>query len=143
MFETGWRVGRDSGSRPLADSYGDGLALLGRLDTLGRDADGRDRQDGPRAQAEPQTWGAYAPAIARWEHVLGRPAPGPTEPGSKGQPRLSPRFVEWMMGLPDGWVTDVPGVGRNDQLEALGNGVVPQQAAAAVRSLLARIGVAA
>ena len=47
------------------------------------------------------------------------------------------------MGLPDGWVTDVPGVGRNDQLEALGNGVVPQQAAAAVRSLLARIGVAA
>lgn len=39
------------------------------------------------------------------------------------------------MGLPDGWVTDV-GISRNDQLKALGNGVVPQQAAAAIRHLL-------
>jgi hypothetical protein len=29
------------------------------------------------------------------------------------------------MGLPAGWVTDVPGLGRNEQLKALGNGVVP------------------
>lgn len=36
------------------------------------------------------------------------------------------------MGLPAGHVTDVPGVTRNDQLKCLGNGVVPQQAAAAV-----------
>lgn len=36
------------------------------------------------------------------------------------------------MGLPDGWVTDVPCLSRNDMLRALGNGVVPQQAAAAV-----------
>lgn len=36
------------------------------------------------------------------------------------------------MGLPDGWVTGVPGLSRNDMLRALGNGVVPQQAAAAV-----------
>lgn len=43
-----------------------------------------------------------------------------------------------MMGLPDGWVTDVPGITRNAQLHALGNGVVPQQAAAAFRELLAR-----
>lgn len=40
------------------------------------------------------------------------------------------------MGLPDGWVTDVPGLTRNDQLKVLGNGVVPQQAAAAVGYLL-------
>lgn len=40
------------------------------------------------------------------------------------------------MGLPDGWVSDVPGLSRNDQLHALGNGVVPQQAAAAVGFLL-------
>jgi DNA (cytosine-5)-methyltransferase 1 len=51
--------------------------------------------------------------------------------------RLSPRFVEWMMGLDDGWVTAVPGLTRNDQLKALGNGVVPQQAAAALSTLLA------
>jgi DNA (cytosine-5)-methyltransferase 1 len=40
------------------------------------------------------------------------------------------------MGLPAGWVTDVPGITRNEQLKALGNGVVPQQAAAALRLLL-------
>jgi DNA (cytosine-5)-methyltransferase 1 len=84
-------------------------------------------------------WGDYEPAIRRWERRLGRPAPAPTEPGSKGQPRLSPAFVEFMMGLPVGWVTDVPGLSRNDQLKALGNGVVPQQAAAAVRFMLARL----
>lgn len=42
------------------------------------------------------------------------------------------------MGLPDGWVTDVPGLSRNAQLHALGNGVVPQQAAMALQMLLAR-----
>ncbi len=36
------------------------------------------------------------------------------------------------MGLPNGWVTAVPGVPRNAQLKALGNGVVPQQAAYAL-----------
>lgn len=40
------------------------------------------------------------------------------------------------MGLPAGHVTDVPGLTRNDQLKALGNGVVPQQAAAATRAFL-------
>ena len=82
-------------------------------------------------------WGQYGPAIRRWEHVLGRRAPRPTEPGRNGE-RLSPRFVEWMMGLPEGHVTDVPGLTRNDQLKALGNGVVPQQAVYALRVLLAR-----
>ena len=77
-------------------------------------------------------WGQYAPAIARWERVLGRPAPAPTEPGPKGGQRLSPRFVEWLMGLPAGHVTDVT-ISRNDQLKALGNGVVPQQSAEATR----------
>jgi len=50
--------------------------------------------------------------------------------------RLSPEFVEWMMGLPEGWVTAVPGLNRREALRMLGNGVVPQQAAAAVRVLL-------
>ena len=82
-------------------------------------------------------WGIYGPAIARWERVTGRPAPAPTEPGRSGAPRLSPAFVEWMMGLPAGWVTDPAiGISRNDQLKALGNGVVPQQAALALDVLL-------
>lgn len=80
-------------------------------------------------------WGTYAPAIERWEHVIGRPAPAPTEPNGKNRPRLSPRFVEWMMGLPEGWVTDTPGITRNQQLKALGNGVVPLQCEAALRHL--------
>lgn len=106
-------------------------------------------------------WGPYAPAIHRWECVLGRPAPSPTEPsdawrrmiarrkarkdprpvGMRGsirpQRRLSPRLTEWMMGVPDGWICDTPGVSRNEQLKAAGNGVVPQQAAAALRDMLA------
>lgn len=81
-------------------------------------------------------FGQYAPAIARWEAVLGREAPAPTEPTTRGTQRLSTRFVEWMMGLPDGHVTAVPGLSRNAQLKALGNGVVPAQAAAALRHLL-------
>jgi len=32
-------------------------------------------------------WGQYEPAIRRWEHVLGCPAPPPAEPGPSGRPR--------------------------------------------------------
>lgn len=85
---------------------------------------------------QPDGWGAYGPAVARWATITGRPAPDPTEPGRKGQPRLAPRFVEWMLGLPAGWVTSVPGVSRTAALTMLGNGQVPQCAAAALRALL-------
>lgn len=68
--------------------------------------------DGVRAAGlEPSgiAWGDYEPAVRRWERVSSRVAPSPTELGAKGGRRLSPRFVEWMMGLPAGHVTDVPG----------------------------------
>ncbi len=78
----------------------------------------------------------YGPAVRRW-HDLTRCTPPPTEIGGKGGRRLSPAFSEWMMGLPQGWVTDAPGITRNEALKALGNGVVPQQAAAAIRTMLA------
>lgn len=84
-------------------------------------------------------FGDYTPAIQRWELALGRPAPEPTEPTVRGDGRrLSPRFVEWMMGLPGGWITDVPGITRSQALQACGNGVVPQQAAAAISQLIER-----
>ena len=86
----------------------------------------------PRATTD---FGTYTPAIARWETVLGRPAPSPTEHGTT-RTRLSARFVEWMMGLPEGWVTDTPGLSRTEALKALGNGVVPQQGTAALTYLL-------
>lgn len=89
------------------------------------------------AAGESTDFGQYAAAITRWESVVGRPAPSPTEPtGKNGAHRLSPEFTEWMMGLPAGWITDVPGITRNEALKACGNGVVPQQAAAALRVLL-------
>ncbi|MBJ6633840.1 DNA cytosine methyltransferase [Streptomyces sp. I5] len=78
----------------------------------------------------------YGPAIRRWERITGRPAPCPTEPGTRGNRRLSPLFTEWMMGLPEGWVTAVPGIPRKEQLKILGNGVVPRQAHHAYSLLL-------
>lgn len=84
---------------------------------------------------QPLDWGKYAAAIARWEQVT-RPAPAPTETGPKGNPRLSCHFDEWLMGLPAGWITDVPDVTHNEALKLCGNGVVPQQGAAALRWLL-------
>ena len=81
-------------------------------------------------------WGVYEAAIRRWEAVLGRPTPHPTQPGNHGRPVLAPAFVEHLMGLAEGWVTDLP-LPRTAQLRALGNGVVPQQAAYAVALLLA------
>lgn len=41
--------------------------------------------------------------------------------------KLNAKFVEYMMGLNPGWVTDLP-LSRTQQLKMLGNGVVPQQA---------------
>lgn len=78
----------------------------------------------------------YRPAIRRWEHVTGRSAPCPTEPGTRGNRRLSPAFAEWLMGLPAGWITAVPGIPRKEQLKIIGNGVVWQQAHHAYSLLL-------
>lgn len=75
-------------------------------------------------------FGDYQPAVDRWAGIVGRPAPAGLVAGKR---RLNPAFVEWMMGLPAGWVTDhVP---FRDALRVLGNGVVPQQAAAALQEL--------
>lgn len=68
--------------------------------------------------------------------MIGRPAPAPTIVGQRGGPKLSPLFTEWLMGLPAGHISAVPGLSINDQLRLCGNGVVPQQAIAAYRYLL-------
>ena len=70
--------------------------------------------------------GPYDFAVRRWERILGRPAPAPTD--DRG---LRPGFVEWMMGLPDGHVCAL-GMSRTAELKMLGNGVCPQQAALAL-----------
>ena len=48
-------------------------------------------------------------------------------PNALDQGKLNAKFVEYMMGLPVGWVTDLD-LSRTQQLKMLGNGVVPQQA---------------
>ena len=89
-------------------------------------------------------WGQYGDAVRRWEYCLGRFAPEPSEPSKTktGEPssRLHVPFVEWMMGLPPGWVSDLE-MARTHKLKLLGNGVVPQQAAVAYLSLLGLIEV--
>src|SRR5690625_2898031 len=81
-------------------------------------------------------WGRYADAITRWEHITGRPAPAPALLNGADGPRPAPAFVEWLMGLPTGWVTDTDDLTQNQQITALGNGVLPVQAAAALTTLL-------
>lgn len=121
-------------------------ADLGRPPRAGKGTRGERQRDGRAADdsgGAPVEWGAFGPAINRWAPVVGRVAPAPTQPDGKGGAhRLASRFVEWMMGLPEGHVTSV-GLTRNEELKALGNGVVPQQAALGVRILLERRAVAA
>ena len=74
-------------------------------------------------------FGPYEPAVSRWEQLIGRRAPDPTD--DRG---LRPGFVEWMMGLPEGHVCGL-GLSRTAELKMLGNGVVPQQAAVALALL--------
>lgn len=80
-------------------------------------------------------WGEYGQAIDRWQRIHGE-APAPVEQRDNGKYRLNARFAEWMMGLEPGHVTGVPGVTRNEQLKAIGNGVCPQQAIAALEDML-------
>lgn len=57
-----------------------------------------------------------------------------TAPDALDQDKLNDKFVEYMMGLPAGWVTDC-GLSRAQTLKMLGNGVVPQQAELALELL--------
>jgi DNA (cytosine-5)-methyltransferase 1 len=81
----------------------------------------------PSAVVGSARWDVYADAVTRQEEVTGVPAPDPTEPNRNGSPRLSARFAEWLMGIPAGHVTDH--LDRLPALKAIGNGVVPRQAA--------------
>lgn len=88
----------------------------------------RDNSDG--LAGEEQDWVKYEGGIRRWESIF-EPAPKPlTDAG-----RLSPNFVEWMMGYPQDWTE---GVSRSQRLKMLGNSVQVQSAyevASIVKSL--------
>jgi hypothetical protein len=123
-------------------SHGD-LTLPAAAVRIGQPPDSHQNPDAGEPSAsglgvpDEARWGGYATAVARWELILGRPVPQPSQPGRHGKPVLAPPFVEWLMGLPEQWVTDPRlGLPRTRALRVLGNGVVPQQAAAALCLLL-------
>jgi DNA (cytosine-5)-methyltransferase 1 len=90
----------------------------------------------------PHNFGRYESAVRRHADVLDRDHPAPTTPIPRsGAPQLSARFVEWMMCLPSGWVSDVPDLTRNAQISLLGDGVVPAQAESALRALARHLGI--
>lgn len=115
--------------------------------TVGNGTGGNAQRGGDRADelllpgivVDGVEWGKYRAAVERAEAVTGIPAPAPAIPDGKGgKMRLHARFVEWMMMLLPGWVTG-HGLTRQKELERLGNGVVPLQAAAATAVNLARL----
>lgn len=71
----------------------------------------------------------YGYALGYWSALMGRTYPKPT----------SAAFEEWLMGLPAGWITAIPGVTEQQAHKLAGNGVVPQQAAHALSGLASRV----
>ena len=90
-------------------------------------------------------FGEYADRILSWAIITRRPPPpliadhvtaGVHPRFPEHRAATSPAFIEWLMGLPEGWVTEVPGVSTREQLKILGNGVVPAQASTAIHQLI-------
>jgi DNA (cytosine-5)-methyltransferase 1 len=114
----------------LVDSSGEGL----EGNELGRTCDcNRHRQPAHGSTAESGEIPVWPPGPAdreAWERVIAvRPDLAPAIDG-----KLNPRFVGWLMGLPEGWI-EIPGAARVDQLRALGNAVIPATAELAFRTL--------
>jgi len=122
--DSGWSRQQPTIAAPILEyrdgdtkrSYSDGERL-----TLGYD-EGRTQGN----QGKPQSL-AYKLVAAIYNQGI----PNPLDQDGK----LNAKFVEYMMGLPSGWVTD-SGLSRSQQLKILGNGVVPQQAYAAIHRLI-------
>lgn len=93
---------------------------------------GRPADDDPAAESSGVDWGEYTAAIRRWEHILRRPAPHPADQHR----RLRGQFTEWLQGLDEGWICDVAGLTRADQLRLSGGGVNVLQGELALRLLL-------
>lgn len=139
------KVSTDTISRTIFNS-GEITPLLGtpRVSSANGSTPKQVAAGAPKARIEDQiqylhnenlNWGKFEPAIRRWEVIMGRPAPDPTEPSGKdGAHRLSPALCEWMMGLPENWIVG-HGLKRAEELKLAGNGVCPQQAVLALTLL--------
>lgn len=137
-------LGPDRGPDPLtllptptaADAKGSRNATSGRTNPDTEHHNGWTLND----IAYANLWHQYRPAIERHTNTFGTPPPPPTITNhrSKTGVSLNPVFVEWMMGVPEGWVTDMD-LARTNQFRLLGNGVVPLQAAVAYSQLIDRL----
>lgn len=136
--EGGQSRSADGGTAPAdADS-----ARRGRVASRdnGRGSSERVRQGHPDRRSGDRRWGPYAPAIRRWEAILGERAPHPLIRVARSprgledrySRRLNPDLPRWMMGYPPGWLD---GLTRTQALRAAGNAVCPQQAALALALL--------
>ncbi len=83
------------------------------------------KQDKKWCQRQSQSF-----ATSLEQNIFSRKVPNPLD-----EEKLNVKYVEYLMGLPEGWVTDLD-ISRSQQLKILGNGVVPQQAYLALQLLL-------
>ncbi|MDR1214471.1 MAG: DNA (cytosine-5-)-methyltransferase [Propionibacteriaceae bacterium] len=84
----------------------------------------------------PTRWGRYSPAIDHATHTLVRVPPAPTIVAKNGTIQANPAFGEWMMGLPEHWITGIPNMPKFAAGKMIGNGVAPPQAQLALTLIL-------
>lgn len=128
-------------SRVFVLAYARGIRGSKRDFPAGNSTPGNNRAGLPHKPAKGHlrgiNWGRHRAYIERWERIHGR-APSPFEfVGVK--PRPSAAFGEWLMGNPAGWITDVPDISYQAKWKAIGNGVMPPQAIAALEDMLRSI----
>lgn len=111
--------------REINSNYGKWWPIQNSVNTIGATIQNDKNPD--------DRFGPFANAIRRWEQIIGRVPPEPIVK-VKEKEKINPVFVEWMMGLPEGHVTN-HGLTLSQELKMLGNGVVPQQAALALKLL--------
>lgn len=131
----------------LGQNYGNEVQYQGQsqliasrlVQTITTNTDGHTRTQSRRASREVRAEGVglrgrshegQARGKFRFSVEMDKEAiPSPLDEG-----KLNVKFVEYMMGLPVGWVTDID-LPRSQKLKILGNGVVPQQAYKAIELL--------
>ena len=89
----------------------------------------QNRGDGCLSSRVRESHTKFGSSLDAIRSIYSQEVPPPLDKG-----RLNVQFVEYMMGLPKGWVTDID-LPRSQKLKILGNGVVPQQAYKAIELL--------
>lgn len=96
-----------------------------------------------RDHLSPFNWQIYTSAVRQWARLRGGVVPHPVAAGARGGFRVAAEFGEWVMGYPDGWISEVPGITVQTAAKLYGNGVVPHQGARAFAHLVDVLGVGA